>query len=500
MQGESRREEWRASGNSGGGDHVQTECHTEGFRLIRVATPGITRRGERSTLIDGRDMSKGVASSPQRSSAGRWLAVLSVAAIGAATLTPSSSPPLENDSHVLCIVCGTEGGVDVVLNLALFAPLGLGLGLSGVRWWRAIAGIAVLTLAIEGLQTFVVPGRDASLGDLLMNVTGGALGLAAGRHFTMLAAPPPRSAKRLLGLWAALWLAVQYVSAFAIAPRPPMSTYYGQIAPKLGGMSAFDGDVFVARVDSLRIGDGALSDEQSRFVGSMLRQGAGTVVASAWRGASSGIAPIFRIADDQRRQVLIIAQASDDVIFGVRTGAEALKLRPIRLRIRGVRGDAPARGLDDTIRVRTSYGPGHAVISTAANRHVRELRVALRASQGWRIFSPLRVYVDGARWTAIASATWMLLLALPLGFWGAFAAGSASTSPRARAVIWSAVLLTLVAGLAAIPGAFGLPAAGLSDWLSALGGVLLGCAASFVSARDRLAARFPGLWRARDGA
>lgn len=450
-------------------------------------------------MIEGRDTSESVASSPQPSSIARWLTVASVLAIGAATLTPSSSPPLESHSHRLCIVCGSEGGVDVILNLVLFLPFGLALGLQNARWPRALAAIAAMTLAIEGLQTFAVPGRDASLGDVLMNLIGGTVGVAAGRRFAMLVSPPASTARALFALWAAFWLAVQGVSAFAMTPQPPSSTYYGQIRPTLGGMSRFDGDVLDARIDSVAIGDGAQSGERSKHLRDLLRNGAATTVAASWRLPSAGVAPIFRIADHQGREVLLVAQASSDVIFSVRTGADVLRLRPIRLRLRQVRRAVAASEWDDTVRIRASYGASHALLTTHAKTQTRELRAALTPSQGWRIFLPMRMYVSDGPGGTIASVAWMFALALPLGFWGAFAVGLGPSSLRRLAALGVAILFTLVGGLVAVPELIAARPAGPADWLSTLAAVFLG-AAMPVMARNRRGARFRGGSRSRDAA
>jgi glycopeptide antibiotics resistance protein len=77
-----------------------------------------------------------------------------------------------------CLVCGPRGEVDVVLNLLLFVPFAVGLRLAGMPFRRIVAWAAGLTLAVETLQATVIPGRDASLSDLLTNTTGAMLGAA----------------------------------------------------------------------------------------------------------------------------------------------------------------------------------------------------------------------------------------------------------------------------------------------------------------------------------
>lgn len=75
--------------------------------------------------------------------------------------------------------------VDMVQNLLLMAPLGLGLALSGrlrrprrVALEAALAALA-LSVAVEGLQV-LLPGRFPQLPDVLRNVCGGAAAGALG--------------------------------------------------------------------------------------------------------------------------------------------------------------------------------------------------------------------------------------------------------------------------------------------------------------------------------
>ena len=46
------------------------------------------------------------------------------------------------------------------------------------------------------------------------------------------------------------------------------------------------------------------------------------------------VAPIVRIADDEEHEIAILAQQRCDLVFGVRTGADVLRLRPLRFKSR----------------------------------------------------------------------------------------------------------------------------------------------------------------------
>jgi hypothetical protein len=67
----------------------------------------------------------------------------------------------------------------VVLNVALFVPLGW-LGVSLLRWppARVVLGLAAFSAAIELVQALPAVRRDASVGDLLCNTLGAAIGVA----------------------------------------------------------------------------------------------------------------------------------------------------------------------------------------------------------------------------------------------------------------------------------------------------------------------------------
>jgi hypothetical protein len=93
-----------------------------------------------------------------------------------ATLTPMDAG---NDTDfIACILCGSRGNADALVNVILFAPLGFALtlmGRTGIRW---IGYAAVLSATIEFAQ-LVIPGRDPSLGDVFFNTVGAAIGQLA---------------------------------------------------------------------------------------------------------------------------------------------------------------------------------------------------------------------------------------------------------------------------------------------------------------------------------
>src|SRR5437867_9781747 len=67
----------------------------------------------------------------------RWrlLAFAGLAAILVTTLYPiPSAAGIADQTPLLCLVCGENGGADVIQNLLLFAPFAIGLRLYGWSW------------------------------------------------------------------------------------------------------------------------------------------------------------------------------------------------------------------------------------------------------------------------------------------------------------------------------------------------------------------------------
>jgi len=65
-------------------------------------------------------------------------------------------------------------------NVLLFVPFGLLIALlSPTRWWWAVVvGLILVAICIELGQAAFLPGRVASLGDVIANSAGGAVGVA----------------------------------------------------------------------------------------------------------------------------------------------------------------------------------------------------------------------------------------------------------------------------------------------------------------------------------
>jgi VanZ family protein len=393
----------------------------------------------------------------------RWMLCFSVLLIVAATLTPSRQAAT---SGFLCFACGDLGGVDAVLNVLLFVPFGLGLGLLNLTRTRAIQYIVLATVIIELAQFQVIPGRDASAGDVLTNSVGGALGFLIGSNPLLLIRPPRSVAARLFGLCTLVLLLIHAIGAYALLPALTDLPYYGQIARHLGReLSGFPGVVLRPTIGSHTIRDWGFVPPEVR---DLLSRKEGTPVQTTVvpRSCPATTAGIVHLVDTDGRAILILAQHGPDLIYGMRTGAKRLRLRPVRYALAHVFGPKTCEVRGDTI-VIYAHG-GRRLVSLHATNRSFDLSVAITptTAESWRLIMPWQTYASGGLSSRIASTIWIFLIALPLAYWAGFMTNT----------IRSALLSGIVAcvACAALPHFFEIPVMGLYEWGGAAAAILFG--------------------------
>lgn len=436
-------------------------------------------------------MQGNVASTPHLRRIGAVITIGSVVAILFATMFPASGQPV--DSH-LCLVCGTRGGVDFVLNVLLFIPLGIGLALSGIPWNRAIFTACALSVTIETVQFFFIPGRDATLGDVLTNTIGGAVGFAVANNAAIWLRTAPRTAAILGVGWCAVWLAIQAISSFAFAPSIPDSKYYGQIARQLGDFAVFPGRVLEATIGNIAITDAQLRDVDS--VGRRLLAGATVSATVLPAGPTNDIAPIVRVADDEQREIVLLAQDERSLLFGARTGAAILRLRPALFAMTGAFASGiakPRSSSSDPLTLNARYDGREAQLTARSGSVSRGSRIPVSSSLGWTLVLPFQWYIEGTRTELAISLIWIACLTVPIGYLGACVARSDDPGWNAATVALCllAGAATLITGLCVVQHAFGLRAAPIRDWLAAISGIVAGGALAARPGRRR-GAKVPG--------
>jgi hypothetical protein len=398
-----------------------------------------------------------------------------VAAILLLTLWPLPDQGWQaRQSPLLCLICGDQGAQDVFQNLLMLIPLGLVLGLGGVRPRMAALLAFLLSFAVETLQYTVATGRDASLSDVITNTAGAALGAWLVRYLPHLLRPSQRAARPMalaaVLLWAGAWL----FGAWAISTDPGRGGWRGRVANDLPGTPPFNGEVVAAFLDgtALAVVPAALPPEveqafaRDSFVleGSVrpgppiaLRENIVTVIDTPAKdtGAVGNLVMVFN-------------RAATVGTIGFRLNAARLRLRTPTFflgRIFNVPVDEEVR-----FHVARSAGLVHASAQGVGPALVAEYRLGPELL--WSVLAP-RSPRPTTMWN-LEAFLWAAALLGISGFWGA-RSGSAG-------VLAIAFLIAVVVQLG-VPRLQPVSAQSPLGWSMLLGGLLLGAVAGHRSIR-----------------
>lgn len=391
--------------------------------------------------------------SPVRHRLGIAVTVGAALAICVATLTPvyTRQPPPTG----ACLVCGGRGWADAILNLVLFAPLGVGCWLAGLRVSRAVVLGALASMVVEGAQ-LIVPGRDPSLGDLVFNTAGTLIGCALPALVRWAAGAEDREAD-FLSVASALDVCLAVLlTGFLLQPVLPRTPYVGQWTPHLGHLEWYRGEVHAARVGSQPLPAWPL--EASAVVRTALLRGDTIEVVGAAGPRVPGLASIVSIYDLDQREVLLVGVDRDELVLRLRRRAAAWRLDRPDIRVPSRLAALPP-GAEFTIRA-WSPEPGSYCVAEPAGE---TCELGFSVGEGWGLLLYLETLPP---WTRRAfSFGWMMALLLPTGF---------LLRPRPA----SGIALVLVAlALGWLPGLVELRPTPLLEWCGAALGLLLGAAA-----------------------
>ncbi|CAA9305911.1 MAG: hypothetical protein AVDCRST_MAG40-666 [uncultured Gemmatimonadaceae bacterium] len=403
---------------------------------------------------------------------GLGLAVLGWIAIAALTLTPGSGgidPPFG------CVVCGPDGGVDAIANVLLFVPLGAGLAWAGLRGRVALALVAATTLAVEALQLRMVTGRDTSLGDLVWNTVGGALGFWVVRRIGTLLRPAPAAAAVLAAGWAALWLVGTAATAWSLGP----ALWHGRWIAHVGATVPMPRGR-VPTVLAARVGELPIRRTQWLTTGPALRArllAGAPVTATAVVPHRGGVpANVLVLTEGPSRFVMVsLARVGDGAQFYMRTRASALRLRSPHFVLRGAfRSDA------DTVALGAARRGATMLLEARGPAGVQQRRVSLGPNWGWSLLLPPRLaWVDRLGWY---TALWVAALVFPIGYWGAATIGGG----RRGAVRAAAAAMAIPpVAFVALPALAGVAAVPVAEWVAWLVATALGVALGLAARRSR---------------
>ena len=382
------------------------------------------------------------------------------------TLRPTRMQVL---TPTFCIVCGDLGGVDFALNVILFVPLGIGLRWTLGRWVPAAIIGAITTLVIETLQWRLIPGRDASLGDLVANTLGTMLGAWLATEVFHWLNATSRSARRYATTCGILAVMVVSVSAWVLQPLVPRYPQWVQWTPLRSNTEPFQGRLLAVDLNGSAIHP-AERFEAKRAFDTLTR----SLSVRARIGAPGSSRPtrrqaiIVRIANDWE-EGFSLAQLGETAAFRTHIAAVKLKLRPILV---GLDHTFPGSGSAGTAAALTIEGTSTPrAIMVRRQLPEGETAVAVPRTVGlaWALFLPWDIALNPQWW--VANAFWLGALVLPVSFLTVRSAVRAEADPGPGIIWWPLPLV--LATLAATP-ATGLSALGIGEWVGVLAGISAG--------------------------
>lgn len=371
------------------------------------------------------------------------------------TLTPGWVPREGETGHgvlQLCLLCGSRGTADAVLNTFLLLPLGLFLGL---RWsaWVALGAGLLLSLGIELLQ-LSLPGRSSTLGDIVLNGLGAGLGAVIVIVLRRWLTPGARS-RGAVPVAVGLPILYLLLAAEAVVPAGTEARYYGQWTPDLASMPQYQGTVLEAELDGGPVPPGAPYPDDSTPRAALAEDWVLRVRAVVGPPPAS-VSPVVSLYDENRQEILFLGIDRTHLVLRERRAGDALGLDRMDLRWHGA--------LD-------GVSPGDTVMLEARRVGDERCLVVDGEPRCGLAFTPgrtwgLLLFLDGAGplERTILGIQWMMTLWVLLGLLGG--------SPRVLALGTGAGALLMLL----VTGVTGLLAPLPTEWLGMLLGIGVGVA------------------------
>jgi VanZ like family len=334
----------------------------------------------------------------------RWGAfAAALALVIVATLLPTG---YHTYGFARCIFCNPRTFADSLVNIGLFFPIGITLRLLGLGPFAAAGLGALLSSGIEIAQLWV-PGRDATLSDIITNTAGTALS-ALGFDLFRRALVPSSAASERLALGAAITASfVFWTTGYLLRPSLPASEYWGQWTPRLGSLEPYHGQVNAVTVGDMAVEPHRVPD--SAGLRARLVAGQPIRVDVTTGPPPSRLSSIFSIADVDSRRVLLVGAVGEDLALRYRTRAADWYFDQPDIRSpRAFTGLDP--GSRTTIDVRKA-DKGYCVRVGAGD--ACDLGYGL--GDGWSLLVSSSVFTTGMR--SLMQALWMAAVVAPVGYW-----------------------------------------------------------------------------------
>jgi VanZ like protein len=373
--------------------------------------------------------------------------------IGALTLVPLPHGNALDDIPFWCLGCGDYALADAVANVVLFVPLGWALSRTGLRWSLGLAVVVITTVGIEGLQYRFLPGRVASIADILANTVGGGVGLMLPRLPRRLIETSERTLRASI-VYAVLVVACLGVGEATQAILPPRTLLWTRGEADGVQYVPFSGTLRELRVDGAPI-------TLDRWVAEPSRESTDVVVELTSGRPDTGLAHVVIAWMPNGQGWLWLEQRDRDLHLHLASLSDRAKLRGHSVWLRGVMPVAAAEPVTIRVAVRTfSY---RVAVVTNAGPATRE--ACITPGDGWRLLAP-----GTQEWGLVGlllTGVWMAGLFAPLGYLASLAS-LASRAAAAAAAVGGAVVLVLV------PIVSGCASLALPGWCGAAAGFLIG--------------------------
>jgi len=249
--------------------------------------------------------------------------------IGSLTLAPQPDPGY-GGTGVRCLLCGSRGVADLLLNVALFVPMGWALGARGARPLAGL-GIALGIAATIELVQVSIPVREATVRDVLTNGLGGgiaALFFAYGRKWiTQRQQARVVSLAALLGVWATVGIVGP---ALALLPAP--NRVYVGWNPDQEHLERWTGQIERADIGGRPATPGR--GATGTLINVALFEGAPITIAASAGVLTSRVTGLFTVNDRETNELLLVGAERRDLVVRFRQVASVLRLDSPVLRFR----------------------------------------------------------------------------------------------------------------------------------------------------------------------
>jgi hypothetical protein len=326
-------------------------------------------------------------------------------AIFAVTLWPLSGPAHRGFSA--CLTCGEGVAGDAVLNILLFIPLGAAMARhrSGIR--GAVAASFAISLLVEVLQWWGVPGREATATDVLTNTIGGGVGAVLMANRRLLASPTTSEALLLVCAGGTLWTMIIGIATWGLAPDAPATRqYWGQHAHDLPGFTVLDARVIRSRINGYELPDAPIPTTNS------LResiQSEGYRIEALVSGLPSvgGRAEITALVDGENHFLALLEQRQCILRFSARMRGARIGLVPPSVGL----ADACAEGVT---RVNGSLDRERMTVSLEHDGVLRSHSRRTTPGTGWSLIVP-DALPDSVEWAW--TLAWLGVPIALMGWW-----------------------------------------------------------------------------------